>query len=46
MKNIININENNDRILLLATSNAGKQSELRALLKGCPIKTVTPAKLD
>ncbi len=45
MKNIININKNTDRVLLLATSNAGKLRELRALLTGCPIKTVTPGEI-
>jgi XTP/dITP diphosphohydrolase len=43
MNNIININENTKGTLLLATTNAGKLRELRALLKDCPIQTLSPA---
>lgn len=42
MNNIINIKENTKGILLLSTTNAGKLLELRALLKDCPIQTLSP----
>lgn len=42
MNNIININENKKRLLLLATTNSGKLRELRALLEDCPIRTISP----
>lgn len=42
MNNIININKNTLPGLLLATTNAGKQRELRSLLKSYPIHIVIP----
>lgn len=45
MNNIININNNKLPKLLLATTNAGKQRELRSLLQGCPIQLVVPSDL-
>ncbi len=45
MNNIININNKKLPRLLLATTNAGKQRELRSLLKNCPIQIVVPSDL-
>ncbi len=45
MNNIININKTTKKMLLLATTNAGKQCELKALLKDLPIQIVTPKEI-
>ena len=45
MNNIINIKNNKQPGLLLATTNTGKLRELQDLLKDCPISLVTPSDL-
>lgn len=45
MNNIININNKKLPKLLLATTNAGKQRELRSLLEDYPIQLVVPSDL-
>lgn len=45
MNNIIKINNKKLPKLLIATTNAGKQRELRSLLKECPFHLVVPSDL-